>query len=93
MENPHEEQQAVLIGRIAANVAQLNETVKRLNEKLQLVNKENEDVAQIAHMWASYSASSEIYLENLKSSNNDKTASTITNKTVVSTTSSDASSR
>ncbi|GAB5588878.1 DASH complex subunit dad4 [Umbelopsis nana] len=63
MENPHEQQQNALLSRIVANVVKLNQVVTDLNERLEDINKHNNDIALIAQMWSTYGASVQIHLE------------------------------
>ncbi|KAL1930006.1 hypothetical protein VTP01DRAFT_1160 [Rhizomucor pusillus] len=72
MENPHEQQQNALLGRIVSNVSKLNEAVIELNDRLEELNKNNNDIVQIARMWSSYNASSQIHLESTKSLSDPK---------------------
>ncbi|KAI8374413.1 DASH complex subunit dad4 [Radiomyces spectabilis] len=67
MENPHEQQQNALLGRIVLNVTKLNNSVNELNERLEELSKSNNDITTIAQMWAAYSASVQIHLETTKS--------------------------
>ncbi|KAF9169227.1 hypothetical protein BGX21_010978 [Mortierella sp. AD011] len=63
--NPHQEQQAALLSRIALNVDKLNESLEQLNEKLARVNQQNQSTVLIAQVWNSYSKSVNIMLEGL----------------------------
>ncbi|KAI8980868.1 DASH complex subunit Dad4 [Pilobolus umbonatus] len=66
MENPHEQQQNVLLCRIVANVSKLNDSISSLNQKMKTINRDNEDTVGIAHMWAAYNDSVRIHIENNK---------------------------
>ncbi|KAF9026427.1 hypothetical protein BGZ81_006274 [Podila clonocystis] len=63
--NPHQEQQAALLNRIALNVDKLNESVEQLNEKLAEVNEQNQTTLLMAQVWNSYVKSAHIMLEGL----------------------------
>ncbi|ORZ01838.1 DASH complex subunit Dad4 [Lobosporangium transversale] len=63
--DPHQEQQAALLNRIALNVEKLNESVEQLNEKLKQINEENHSTAVIAQIWNNYSRNVYIMLEGL----------------------------
>ncbi|KAG0303593.1 hypothetical protein BGZ98_006489 [Dissophora globulifera] len=63
--NPHQEQQAALLNRIALNVEKLNDAVEQLNDRLAKVNQENQSTVLIAQVWNSYSKSVHIMLEGL----------------------------
>ncbi|KAF9086263.1 hypothetical protein BGX29_001475 [Mortierella sp. GBA35] len=63
--NPHQEQQAALLNRIALNVEKLNESLVQLNQKLEQVNHESEMTMVVAQIWNSYSKSAHINLEGL----------------------------
>ncbi|KAI7816790.1 DASH complex subunit Dad4 [Gamsiella multidivaricata] len=63
--NPHQEQQAALLNRIALNVEKLNDSLEQLNEKLAQVNDQNQRTVLIAEIWNAYSKSAHIMLEGL----------------------------
>ncbi|ORZ26027.1 DASH complex subunit dad4 [Absidia repens] len=67
MENPYEKQHNALLSRIVTNVSKLNKSITDLNERLETLNKENDDVAAVAQMWGSYDNSVQIHLESTKS--------------------------
>ncbi|KAI9470485.1 MAG: DASH complex subunit Dad4 [Benjaminiella poitrasii] len=66
MENPHEQQQSALLARIVANITKLNQSMTELNNKLESMNKYNDDVALIGDMWSAYDKSVRIHIENTK---------------------------
>ncbi|GJJ68101.1 DASH complex subunit DAD4 [Entomortierella parvispora] len=63
--NPHQEQQAALLNRIAINVEKLNESLEELNKKLVRVNEGNESTVLMAQIWNTYAKSTHIMLEGL----------------------------
>lgn len=72
MENPHEQQQSALLSRIVANISKLNHNMVKVNQKLEVLNKNNSDIEQIAHMWTAYDKSVRIHLDNQKDLLNKK---------------------
>ncbi|KAI9246936.1 DASH complex subunit Dad4 [Phascolomyces articulosus] len=72
MENPYEQAQNALLGRIVQNVTRLSEAVDNLNERMEEVNKENSDLAVIGQMFSSYWFSSQMYLQTTRKSYSDK---------------------
>ncbi|EPY53558.1 DASH complex subunit Dad4 [Schizosaccharomyces cryophilus OY26] len=63
MNNPMEEQQSALLGRIVNNVEKLNDNVCRLNQALQNINMSNMNVELISQMWANYARNAKFHLE------------------------------
>ncbi|KAG0345090.1 DASH complex subunit dad4 [Podila humilis] len=63
--NPHQEQQAVLLNRIALRVDKLNESIEQLNHNLNDVNEKNQSTLVMAQIWNSYVRSAHIMLESL----------------------------
>ncbi|KAL4804085.1 DASH complex subunit Dad4 [Aspergillus unguis] len=63
MENPHEQQQALLLSRIINNVEKLNEAVMEMNRRLQAVNIQTMDVELVAQMFKNYQSNVLFHLE------------------------------
>ncbi|KAI9314101.1 DASH complex subunit Dad4 [Dichotomocladium elegans] len=72
MEDPHEQQQNALLGRIVANTQVLNNSLVRLNHRLEEVNKDVNEVARLAKIWTSYRSSAQIFLETTKTFSDPK---------------------
>ncbi|SAM05879.1 hypothetical protein [Absidia glauca] len=67
MENPYEKRHNALLSRIVANVSRLNTSITALNERLETLNKENNDIATIAQLWSSYDNAVQIHLDSTQS--------------------------
>ncbi|OCT45041.1 DASH complex subunit dad4 [Cladophialophora carrionii] len=63
MESPHEQQQALLLSRIIANIEKLNEAVMMMNRNLQEVNIQNMNVELVAQMFKNYQSNVLFHLE------------------------------
>ncbi|QIW95287.1 hypothetical protein AMS68_000805 [Peltaster fructicola] len=63
MENPHEQQHALLLSRIINNVEKLNEAVTVLNKSLQEINVQNMNVELVAQMFKNYQSNVLFHLE------------------------------
>ncbi|CAK5265103.1 unnamed protein product [Mycena citricolor] len=63
MENPHAEQQAVLLGRILNNVSKCTETLKELNHSLENIARQNSQVKIAADLSMKYRRNVQYNLE------------------------------
>ncbi|KAL4814737.1 hypothetical protein BDW75DRAFT_201885 [Aspergillus navahoensis] len=63
MENPHEQQQTLLLSRIIENVQKLNEAVMEMNQRLQAANIQTMDVELVAQMFKNYQSNVLFHLE------------------------------
>ncbi|RKP12893.1 hypothetical protein BJ684DRAFT_10848 [Piptocephalis cylindrospora] len=63
MENPHDEQQMVLIRRVIHNVRKLNEVMEELNGRLADINESNREIATVSSIWSNYSRNALFHLE------------------------------
>ncbi|KAL4748669.1 DASH complex subunit Dad4-domain-containing protein [Aspergillus terricola var. indicus] len=62
-ENPHEQQQTLLLSRIIENVQKLNEAVMEMNQRLQAANIQTMDVELVAQMFKNYQSNVLFHLE------------------------------
>ncbi|KAL4990078.1 DASH complex subunit Dad4, partial [Aspergillus falconensis] len=62
-ENPHEQQQMLLLSRIIENVQKLNEAVMEMNQRLQAANIQTMDVELVAQMFKNYQSNVLFHLE------------------------------
>ncbi|CBF86955.1 DASH complex subunit DAD4 [Aspergillus nidulans FGSC A4] len=69
MENPHEQQQALLLSRIIENVQKLNEAVMEMNQRLQAANIQTMDVELVAQMFKNYQSNVLFHLEVIATDN------------------------
>ncbi|RDW67317.1 DASH complex subunit DAD4 [Aspergillus mulundensis] len=65
MENPHEQQQTLLLSRIIENVQKLNEAVMEMNQRLQAANIQTMDVELVAQMFKNYQSNVLFHLEGM----------------------------
>ncbi|RIA94960.1 DASH complex subunit Dad4 [Glomus cerebriforme] len=66
MENPHEEQQRMLLGRIVNNVKKLNDVLEDMNSRIQEINEYNRDVVILSQFWSNYNRNVTFNLENMQ---------------------------
>ncbi|RHZ64112.1 hypothetical protein Glove_326g187 [Diversispora epigaea] len=66
MENPHEEQQKMLLGRIVSNVKKLNEVLEDMNSRIQEINEYNRDIVILSQFWSNYSRNATFNLESMQ---------------------------
>jgi len=67
MQNPYEEQQTVLLGRIIGNVEKLNEAMLELNRALAEINAHNSNITVVTDMWTHYTRNVLFNLESTES--------------------------
>ncbi|KAF9973008.1 hypothetical protein BGZ73_003785 [Actinomortierella ambigua] len=63
--NPHQEQQAALLNRIAHNVDKLNESLEQVNAKLESVNEKNQPTVVLSQVWHTFTKNVQFNLEGL----------------------------
>ncbi|KAI8336074.1 DASH complex subunit Dad4 [Chlamydoabsidia padenii] len=66
MENPHETRQNAILARIVANLGRLNTSLETMNDRLEILNKENNDNANVGQLWSSYKQSVQFHLDSTK---------------------------
>ncbi|CAG8544270.1 13555_t:CDS:2 [Funneliformis caledonium] len=66
MENPHEEQQRMLLSRIVKNVEKLNDVLEDMNNRIQEINEYNRDIVILSQFWSNYNRSVTFNLESMQ---------------------------
>ncbi|CAI2177947.1 5401_t:CDS:2 [Funneliformis geosporum] len=66
MENPHEEQQRMLLVRIVKNVEKLNDVLEDMNSRIQEINEYNRDIVILSQFWSNYNRNVTFNLESMQ---------------------------